>query len=148
MRKASRRLGQMYDAALAASGLRSTQFAVLAEIARHAEAPPTMRGLADALAMDRSTLGQNLRPLERDGLISITTAAADRRRRNIVLTQAGRARLDAARPLWSAVQARFEARFGEQAAADLRRVLMAIADDRALSADKESSRSAIGRESH
>jgi DNA-binding MarR family transcriptional regulator len=138
----------MYDAALAASGLRSTQFAVLAEVERQGNSPPTMRELADALVMDRSTLGQNLRPLERDGLISISVAATDRRRRNVVLTKAGRARLNQAKPLWSAAQARFEARFGTQAAADLRHILIGIADDRALSAGNEGNLSASDRASH
>ncbi len=148
MRKASRRVGQMYDAALASSGLKCTQFAVLVEIARHADAPPTMRELADALVMDRSTLGQNLRPLERDGLVSIIVAATDRRRRNVALTKTGIARLNAARPLWSAAQARFEARFGEQAAADLRQILLGIADDRTLSAGNTSNISLSVREKH
>ena len=71
LRKASRRLSQLYDSALAPSGLKSTQFAMLAEIERRTDEPPTIRDLADALVMDQSTIGQNLRPLERDGLVSL-----------------------------------------------------------------------------
>src|SRR3981081_1650477 len=69
MRKASRRLSQLYDEVLEPSGLRTTQFAILSELERRAKAPPTMRELADAMVMDRSALGHNLRPLERDGVI-------------------------------------------------------------------------------
>jgi DNA-binding MarR family transcriptional regulator len=74
MRKASRRLTQLYDVALAPCGIRSTQFAILAEVNRRSKEPPTMRELADALVMDRSALGHNLRPLERDELIALERA--------------------------------------------------------------------------
>ena len=77
LRKASRRMSQFYDAALAPCGLKSTQFAVLAEIERRAEMPPTIRDLAERLVMDQSTIGQNLRPLEREGLIALVTDASD-----------------------------------------------------------------------
>ena len=71
MRKATRRMTQLYDDALALAGLRSTQYAILDELRRQADAPPTMRELAETLVLDRSALGHNLRPLERDGLIAL-----------------------------------------------------------------------------
>jgi len=129
LRKASRRLTQLYDLALAPSGLKSTQYAMLVEIERRSGEPPTIRDLADALAMDQSTLGQNLRPLERDGLISLEQDAGDRRRRHVKLTRKGRTRVIAAQPLWSDAQARFEHSFGTQKAADLRAVLSAVASE-------------------
>jgi DNA-binding MarR family transcriptional regulator len=86
MRKASRRLTQLYDDALKPSGLRSTQYTILYEIERRSEQPPTMAELASALAMDRSTLGHNLRPLERDRLIALQEGDEDRRQRHAVLT--------------------------------------------------------------
>jgi DNA-binding MarR family transcriptional regulator len=132
LRKASRRMSQFYDAALASSGLRSTQFALLGEIYRRPDDPPTIRELAEALAMDQSTIGQNLRPLEREGLISLVTDAADRRSRRITLTKAGRSRFSSARPLWSDAQARFESSFGKRAAAELRGILLAITEDASL----------------
>ncbi len=126
LRRASRRLSQMYDAALAPSGLKSTQYAVLDEIGRR-EQPPTLRDLADTLVMDQSTIGQNLRPLERDGLVALEQDDNDRRRRFVKLTRKGRARLAAAQPLWRDVQATFETHFGAQQAAELRDVLFGIA---------------------
>src|SRR5580658_6094534 len=87
LRKASRRVSQMYDAALAPVGLKSTQLAILTAIGQRAHDPPTMRELADALVMDRSTLGQNLGPLERDQLVALEQAVADRRRKLVVLTE-------------------------------------------------------------
>jgi len=119
----------MYDAALAPSGLRSTQFAILVEIDAGQAAPPTIGDLAQALVMDASTIGQNLLPLERAGLLRTKTAQRDRRRKCVVLTRKGRARLAAALPLWRDAQQRFEKTFGERAAAELRATLSSIARD-------------------
>src|SRR5271167_3695264 len=105
LRKASRRLSLLYDAALAPSGLKSTQFAIFAEIDRRAGDPATIGDLADALVMDPSTIGQNLRPLERDGLIFLSEDGKDRRRRYVKLTKKGRSRFGSARPLWGEAQA-------------------------------------------
>jgi DNA-binding MarR family transcriptional regulator len=129
MRKASRRLSQMYDGALAPVGLKSTQYSILVQIERRSAEPPTLRELADALVMDRSTMGQNLRPLERDLLIELAMSDTDRRRRQVVLTKQGRARLAEARALWRTAQARFEQNFGLKASANLREVLHQIATD-------------------
>jgi DNA-binding MarR family transcriptional regulator len=132
LRKASRRLSQFYDSVLAPSGLKSTQFAMLTEIDRRAHAPPTIRELSEALVMDQSTIGQNLRPLEREGLIALVQDEADRRSRRVTLTKAGRGCIAVALPLWSAAQARFENGFGQRAAAELRTVLGTIARDPSL----------------
>lgn len=132
MRKASRRLTQFYDDALAPSGLRSTQLAILAELDHRAKRPPTLAELARALVMDRSSLGHNLRPLERDGLVALQEDAEDRRRRHIVLTGEGKARLRGAKRLWSVAQERFDATFGQAEAARLRATLLAIANDERL----------------
>lgn len=128
---ASRRLTQLYDDALAPSGLKSTQFAILSELVRRAASPPTMRELADVLAVDRSALGHNLRPLERDGLIALETSEADRRRRHVVITVEGKTRYRAAISHWQRGQDRFATVFGASRAAALRSTLLAIAyDDR------------------
>jgi len=132
LRKASRRISQFYDSALASSGLRSTQFAVLVELDRRADAPPTIRELSEVLVMDQSTIGQNLRPLEREGLIALVQDETDRRSRRVKLTRTGRSRLAAAQPLWSAAQQSFENGFGKRAAAELRSVLVKIARDPSL----------------
>jgi DNA-binding MarR family transcriptional regulator len=127
MRKASRRLTQLYDEALDPSGLRSTQYAILSELGRRSDAPPTMRELADALVMDRSSLGHNLRPLERDGFIALQESDQDRRRRHIALTRTGNDKLREARRLWLRAQQRFEDVFGKPEAARLRATLLDIA---------------------
>jgi DNA-binding MarR family transcriptional regulator len=108
-------------------GLRSTQFAILSELDRRSQQPPTMRELADALVMDRSALGHNLRPLERSGLIALDESEKDRRRRHVVMTPRGRAKFKEAKRLWQTAQDRFSEVFGQSRAADLRATLLAIA---------------------
>jgi DNA-binding MarR family transcriptional regulator len=127
LRKASRRISQFYDAALAPVGIKSTQFSILAEVERGDGRPLTMNELATAMVMDRSTLGHNLRPLERDDLLSLHLAAADRRKRHVALTRKGKATLQRARRLWRTAEGRFERIFGKRHAADLREVLLYIA---------------------
>jgi DNA-binding MarR family transcriptional regulator len=132
MRKASRRLTQLYDDALEPCGLRSTQFAILAELGRRSLEPPTMRELADALVMDRSALGHNLRPLERGELIALEESEEDRRRRHVVMTPQGKAKLKQAKRLWQTAQDRFNEVFGQSQATNLRATLLAIAYDERL----------------
>jgi DNA-binding MarR family transcriptional regulator len=132
MRKASRRVSQMYDAALAPAGLKTTQFAILSEIDRRADDPPTMHELADAMVLDRSTLGQNLRPLERDRLVAWEPSDTDRRRKLVILTERGRAKRLRARSLWRAAQERFERAIGKAESAGLRRILLVIAGNTEL----------------
>jgi DNA-binding MarR family transcriptional regulator len=133
MRKASRRLSQLYDAFMAPSGLRSTQFAILSELERQAKHPPTVGELAEILVMDRSALGHTLRPLERDGLLIFGRDEDDRRRRPIMLTADGRSALVGARPLWKQAQAHFAKLYGTKSMAALRETLLDLASDDRLS---------------
>jgi len=73
VRSAARHVTQLYDQLLAPAGLRVTQFSILAKLKR--KGPLTINVLADDMVMDRTTLGRNIRPLERDGLISVEAAA-------------------------------------------------------------------------
>jgi DNA-binding MarR family transcriptional regulator len=123
VRKAARYLSAAYDKALAPAGLRNTQFSILQKLA--SIGPVTIKLLAAAIAMDRTTLATNLKPLEREGLIA-TTVAEDRRARNIQITARGRARFEEALPLWISVQDVFESRFGEHEAAALRQSLQFV----------------------
>ncbi len=125
LRKASRRLSQIYDAALAPHGLRSTQRAILAHVARAGS--PTMGELAAALVLDRTALNHNLKPLERDGYLKVMVDENDARGRRIELTARGRQILEASRDDWQAAQQQFEQMFGETQAAALRSALETIA---------------------
>src|SRR5260370_39679550 len=81
----------------------------------------TINALAKALLMDRTTLGRNILPLEREGLIDVMPGRSDRRSKELRLTDAGAARLPAARKGWTEAQTRFEASFGRRRAAELQR---------------------------
>ena len=98
VRKAARALTQAYDAALAPAGIRSTQYMVLAAIGQRSDI--SVHELASTMAMDRTTMGKNLRLLAEDGLVSVNVSETDRRGRNIALTRKGRMLLDGAYPLW------------------------------------------------
>src|ERR1700743_4024294 len=123
LRKATRRMSQFYDCALAPSGLRGTQYSILSDLARRGDTPTTIRELSEAMVLDQSTIGQNLRPLEREGLIRLVQDPEDRRSRRIVLTKTGRSRYMQARALWSEAQAHFEKGFGARAPAELSEIL-------------------------
>ncbi len=88
--------------------------------------------LATAMVMDRSTLGHNLRPLERDELLILRMSQNDRRKRYVELTKKGRETLEEARQLWRHAEGRFERIFGKQPAAKLRAVLLNIASNKDL----------------
>ena len=137
MRKASRRLTQLYDDALEQSGLRSTQLAIMAELDRRSKKPPTMAELASALVMDRSALGHNLRPLERDGLIVLLEGEKDRRRRNVALTSRGEERFREAKKLWQIGPGPLSRCVRTPEGMRLRATLLAIAYDERLGALKD-----------
>jgi DNA-binding MarR family transcriptional regulator len=124
LRQAARRVSALYDAALAAHGLRVSQYAVLARL--HADGPRGIQALADALAMDRTTLGRALRPLERDGLVRLARDPSDARQRRLALTDRGCQRLARAQRAWAAAQARFEQGFGRDRAVLLHHELSAV----------------------
>jgi DNA-binding MarR family transcriptional regulator len=126
LRQATRNLSQFYDSLLAGSGVRSTQRAILARIARQ-DRPPTMSELASGLVLDRTALNHNLKPLQRDGLITIATDPDDRRSRRIKLTRRGEAKLAESESAWRRAQERFEAAFGAKEAAALRSTLAFVA---------------------
>jgi DNA-binding MarR family transcriptional regulator len=136
LRKASRRLTQLYDSALEPSGLRSTQFAILAELNNWSESQPTLAELAAALVMERSALGHTLRPLERAGLVGLEPGE-DRRQRYVVLTAKGKVKCKECTRLWENAQRRFEEVFGRPESAALRATLLSIAYHERLAALKD-----------
>jgi DNA-binding MarR family transcriptional regulator len=91
VRAAARHVSQFYDQVLAPTGLRTTQFSMLAKLKRRG--PLSINALAAEMVMDRTTLGRNILPLQRDGLVKIEPDAADRRAKALRLTKAGEKRL-------------------------------------------------------
>ena len=117
VRRADRALTRLYDEALRPSGLATTQYALLATLAR-AEGPLRHHQLAAAQVMDGTTLTRTLAPLARDGLVQIAPGS-DRRTRYVSLTPDGEAALERARPLWRAAQDRIVAEAGDEQIAAL-----------------------------
>jgi DNA-binding MarR family transcriptional regulator len=122
-RQASRYLTAVYDQALSPVELRITQFSILYKLVKNG--PMVIGELASKMAMDRTTLSSNLKPLERDGLIDIVPGE-DRRVKQAVVTKTGLARYRMALPLWSEVQAKFEGTYGEKPASELRKALRTV----------------------
>lgn len=111
LRKATRVVTQVYDAALQPTGLRATQFTVLATLSKRGDLPLTR--LAEALVMDRTTLTRNLKPLVGKGFVRIDQDE-DQRVRRISLTVAGKNTLNEALPNWRKAQSRLIAELGRE----------------------------------
>jgi DNA-binding MarR family transcriptional regulator len=124
VRQAARHVTQFYDQYLAPSGLRTTQFSILSRLKRLG--PMTINALAAELVMDRTTLGRNILPLQREGLIAVAKGSADRRSKELRVTEAGAASLRAAAQGWVEAQAKFEAVFGARRSLELRALLHAV----------------------
>lgn len=111
--RAARTLARRFDEAFRPLGITSGQFSLLNAMNR--PEAPTISAIAGMLAMDRSTVTANLKPLERMGAATVTVDPADRRGRRAALTDAGRALLAAATPIWVAEHAAVEAGLGRDA---------------------------------
>jgi DNA-binding MarR family transcriptional regulator len=133
LRRATRRVTQIYDAHMKPLGLRITQFAVLGQLAGAPDAAAaqlsatspgamSITALARRLGLDRSTLGRNLRPLIKAGLV-VMEGGADRRAHTLALTDAGRATLEKAIPLWREAQRHVSEKLGRDKVRALRATL-------------------------
>ena len=112
---------QAYDQCLAPTGLSTSQFSILATLAR--SGPRGIGDLAEELVMDRTTMSRAVQPLERDGLVQIRPDPEDRRSRQLHLTPRGRTILADAQPRWAEAQARLHQAYGEDKAHALLRLL-------------------------
>jgi len=125
LRQASRHVTQFYDQFISPLGLRATQYSILARL--HRKGAMTINALAAELVMDRTTLGRNILPLQRDGLIAVGPGKADRRSKELRLTRAGIERFQAAQKGWAKAQAQFERAYGAKRAKVLRTLLEDVA---------------------
>ena len=130
LRRATRAVTQLYDAALRPSGLRITQFTLLQVLQRTGE-PMTQGALGEVLALDSTTLSRTLRPLEQARWIQ-RVKGSDARERRIELAPQGRRVLERAIPVWERVQRRLRANLGQRDWAALQ-ALLASATTTALS---------------
>lgn len=111
LRKAARVVTQIYDAALQPTGLKATQFTVVAALKSQGAIPVSR--LADILVIDRTTLTRNLRPLEREGFVRVVHDT-DQRIRNVELTESGHEIIELGRPHWEKAQRLIHDRIGQE----------------------------------
>jgi DNA-binding MarR family transcriptional regulator len=109
LRQAARVISQRYDAAMRGTQLTITQYTLLTALT---EMPrPRVNDLAEALAMDQTTLSRTLKVMEREGLIS-PVAGEDRRESRWIITALGRSRMRRALPRWQEAQRAVEKALG------------------------------------
>ncbi len=120
--RAARALARRFDEVLRPLDLTNGQFSLLMSLNR--PEPPTLGSVASLLVLDRTTLTANLKPLERRRLLKVSVDKEDRRSRRLALTQAGRALLTRAYPIWKDTHAEIERLVGS--AGELREALRAL----------------------
>jgi DNA-binding MarR family transcriptional regulator len=106
LQRAARAVARRFDAALRPLGLTSGQFSLLMSLNR--PEPASIGNVSTLLAMDRTTLTANLKPLERRGLVTVRADDGDKRTHRLTLTPAGRALLCVALPAWRRTHAEIE----------------------------------------
>jgi DNA-binding MarR family transcriptional regulator len=125
VQRAARALARRFDEALRPVGLTQGQFSLLVSLNR--PEAPTLGSVAMLLAMDRTTVTANLKPLERRGLVKVIVDKEDKRSRRLLITAAGRSTLRKAVPIWKKTHAETERQIKRGTADDLRAALMALA---------------------
>lgn len=120
VQRTARSLARRFDEAFRPLDLTHGQFSLLMSLNR--PEPPSIGSVAELLAMDRTTLTANLKPLERRGLVKVSVDKEDKRGRRLTITSAGRTLLSKAFPIW------------EQTHAELERLMTGCRPDRLRSA--------------
>jgi DNA-binding MarR family transcriptional regulator len=121
LRKTARRLTQIYDEALASSGLTVTQFGILGNLAGRGDL--SIGQLAEHMGMDPTSLNRTLKPLQRERLIAERNDSNDKRVRLISLTKGGLSSLSNAIKLWKSAQDHVASSLGSSAVAALNKQL-------------------------
>ncbi|MHA6193582.1 MarR family winged helix-turn-helix transcriptional regulator [Pseudomonas wadenswilerensis] len=124
LRRAARGVSRHYDEALAGFGINVAQFSLLRHLQRLDK--PSISILADAMGLDRSTLGRNLKVLEAEGLVALAEGD-DLRNRVVLLTEEGVQRVRSAEPAWEKAQERLVDNLGEEQRDELVRLLKQLA---------------------
>ena len=124
LRRASRGISKHYDGALDGFGINVAQFSLMSNLKRLDQ--PSISSLAEAMGLDRSTLGRNVRVLESAGLVKLSEGQ-DQRNRLVCMTAEGETCFSAAWPAWEAAQQRLIERLGEERREQLLQLLDELA---------------------
>jgi len=111
LQRAARAVARRFDEAFRPFGLTNGQFSLLMSLNR--PEPPVMGDVAKLLALDRTTLTANLKPLERRGLVEVAPDPFDRRSRRLKLTRDGADLLAKAWPVWRDTHAELDELVGD-----------------------------------
>jgi len=128
LRQATRAVSIIYDRHIEKAGITSTQYSILRAI--HNRPGITMQELAETMVMDRTVALRAIQPLTRGGLVQLKPAPDLARKQSLSLTKDGESKLAESEAHWHDAQAEFEASFGRDEAAALRKVLLSIKSDR------------------
>ena len=101
LRRVARVVTQFFDAEMRRHGIRSTQGSLLAAL--HSTGTSTMAELSEILGMERTTLLRNIRPLQRDGLVSVE-GGGQGGFVELSLTAKGRKQIEKLTPAWESAQ--------------------------------------------
>jgi DNA-binding MarR family transcriptional regulator len=129
VQRAARALARHFDEAFRPLGLTHGQFSLMMSLNR--PEPPNMRQVSEMLAMDRTTLTANLKPLRRRRLVRVAVDDSDKRGRRLALTAAGRDMLARAVPIWRRAHAAIDRQLASSDPERLRADLRAVSQWRA-----------------
>jgi DNA-binding MarR family transcriptional regulator len=111
VRRVARVITQFFEAEAGRQGLRPTQTPILRAL--RAKNGWTMAELSEWLAMERTTLVRNLRPLQRDGLVRARGGGRGVHV-ELFITEKGRAALARRFPAWRSAQNKVVATLGKE----------------------------------
>jgi DNA-binding MarR family transcriptional regulator len=120
LRQLSRAVTRHYDAYVAPTGLKNTQYSLLSHVVLLGPLRPG--DLAARMRLDASTLTRNLQPLLALGWIE-QGLGEDARSRSVVATEEGRAKRAEGQRAWKQAQLALNARLGDQRVAALHALL-------------------------
>jgi len=104
LRKKTRLVTQFYDNLLQPTGLKVTQYSMLANI--DLQQSVSISRLGEILLLDQTTITRNINLLKRNGYVNLTRDPQDARAKVITLTDKGVEKLNEAAPIWQDIQER------------------------------------------
>ena len=131
LRKSNRLITQFYDDKFAEIGIRVGQFSILRAV-NHCKVT-TNKELQHILVIEQTTLTRNLKPLIRDGLLSLTPNVDDQRVKEIRFTKKGQALYKKALPIWEQAQLEMVKRLGKAEAEKIMSLSASIVEEFAIS---------------
>jgi DNA-binding MarR family transcriptional regulator len=126
IRTSARKITKFYESGLRETGIKPTQFSILAALAN--TGPIQLTQLADRLLLERTGLTRNLNVLQRNGWVELQTGEEDARQRVVSLSKNGYEQLDRAIPNWKKAQKAIVKEMGRDAISGLRRNLSKMAE--------------------